>query len=380
MKPPIIFVIASVFLINIAFAATLPAILIEKVDPQPVEPGRDFTIDTTLFNRQTSDTGNFKVELEYQFPFILKSSTEDFSSVNVCGGCSKKNNYFLSIEPTAVSGTYPLFIKESTGDTVVRQKVDVKIQGRPNIIFSTVSALDNITPNSRFTVTLEVTNVGSGQARQIKLQPESANFNVLGGSLKIIDILNATRTKEISFDFVSSSTLEANSYSIPFRMIYLDEQGSTTNSSQNLGVRVVNKGDINIQTIKVVSNTGSPIISTGEPFTVIARLENVGFGDADSVSAEISCPFAPDKKAFIGQLQKDEDAPAVIEMTSSRSGSFTCNLLVSFKDDTGTYQLSDSFDVTIASPNYFETIAFLLIIAGILAWIFRKRLPFSKKK
>jgi len=52
MKPPIIFVIASVFLINIAFAATLPAILIEKVDPQPVEPGRDFTIDTTLFNRQ----------------------------------------------------------------------------------------------------------------------------------------------------------------------------------------------------------------------------------------------------------------------------------------------------------------------------------------
>ncbi len=375
-----VFAITFVFLFSTAFAATLPTILIEKVDPQPVEPGRDFTIDITLFNKETSDTGNFKSEIEHQFPFIFKSSTEDFSSVNVCGGCSKKNKYFLSIEPTAVSGTYPLFIKESTGDTVVRQRVDIKVQGRSNLIFSTNSVLDNLTPNAKFAAVLSVTNIGSGQARQIKLQPESANFNVLGGSVKAIDTINASESRDVTFEFVASSNLEANSYSIPFRIIYLDEQGSTVNSSQSLGVRIVNKGDINVQAVKVVANTGSPRISVGEPFTVVARLENSGYGDADAVSAEVECPFAPTKKAFVGQLKKDEDAPAVIEMSSSKAGTFTCNMLVFYKDDTGSYQFSDAFDVTVASPNYAGTIIFLLVILAVLALIFRKRIPFFKKK
>lgn len=375
------FLIVVLAIPGTAFAATLPTILVEKADPQPVEPGRDLTIDVTFFNRLTSDTGTFSVELEHGPQLVFKSSSEDLSRVSLCGGCSQKNKYFLSVEPTTVSGTYPVYIKAQTSDATVRQKVDVKVQGRPNLIFSAEpEGLNNITPNSQFVVSLEVTNIGSGQARQIKIQPESAAFSVLGGAVRTIDTLNATETGAIRFDFAASSSLAADSYSIPFRLVYLDEQGTLINSSQNLGVRVVNKGEVNIQTIKVVANTGSPVITVGQPFTVIARLENTGDGNADSVAAGLECPFAPAKKAFIGQLKKDEDAPAVFDVVSSRTGNHKCSLVISYKDDTGAYELADSFEVAVTPPNLAGAAVPVLAIAAVLAYVFRKRLPFFKKK
>lgn len=364
-----------------AFAATLPTILVEKVNPQPVEPGRDLTIDITLYNRLSSDTGDFSVVLESGYPFILKSSTSDLSRVNLCGSCSKKNTYFLSLDSGAVSGTYPVFVKAFADNAQIRERIDVKVQGKPSIIFSTsTEGLSNITPDSQFSVVLDITNVGSGRAGQIKIQPDSPSFVVIGGSIKTLDTLNPNETKQAAFDFVVASSLEATSYSIPVKISYLDEQGNTLNSTQNLGVKVVSKGNINIQTVKVASSTGAAAVSAGQPFTVIARLKNVGPGDADFISAEMKCPFA-EKKSFLGQLKKDEDAPVLFEMTSPSSGTFTCDINVFYKDDTGTHQLSDKFGVNVgAGSSPLGIILALLIIGGLV--FFRKRIlaPFQKGK
>ena len=131
--------------------------------------------------------------------------------------------------------------------------------------------------------------------------------------------------------------------------------------------------------MKVAANTGSSGITVGRPFTIIARLENVGYGDADAISADVNCPFSPAKKAFIGQLKKDEDAPAVFELTSQQSGSFKCDLIVNFKDDTGSRQITETFDVTVAGPDYSGLLTLLIIIAAI-AFIFRKRIQHLLKR
>src|SRR3989344_8693933 len=373
----LIFTFVFLFLISVTLA--YPSITVEKIDPQPVEPGRDVAIDITLNNRLTSSTGDFSVYLDAEFPIVLKTSSEDLSKVNLCADCKKRNTYFLSISPTAVSGTYPIYVKlSSPSESTARQKIDIRVQGKPNIIFSTDSTVNKITPNSQFPITLNIENVGSGQARQIQIKPESNTFIVLGGSVKTLDSVDPLQAKQITFDFVSSSDLVATSYSIPFKISYLDEQGNIINTSQNLGVKVVNKGEIDIQTIKIASNTGSPVVAAGEGFVIIARLENVGEGDADSINADITCPFnGGNKKAFLGQLKKDEDAPAVFNLVSSGSGEFICKLLVSYTDDLGNHQKEEDFSVSIASPNYMGLIIFLIIIA-ILAYVFRKRLPFGK--
>ena len=371
--------IVVILLHSVVFA--LPKIIVNKIDPQPVEPGKDLTIDVTIFNEESSGTGDFTVEMEHQFPFIFKSSTEDLSKINLCATCQKQNRYFLTVDANAVSGTYPVFVKEYTSNLETKKQVDIKIQGKPSIIFSTsVQGLDKIIPNSEFAVVIDVNNIGSGQARQIKIQPESSMFVVIGGSVKSLDNLNPRETKQVVFDFVSASDIDASSYSIPFKISYLDEQGASINASQNLGVKVVNKGEISIQTIKIAStSTGSVSIAASEPFTIIARLENVGEGNADSIVTDIICPFEGSKRAFMGQLKKDEDAPAVFNLITSKSGEFKCKILVSYEDDLGSHQKEEEFGVSIASPDYSGVVVFIIIIL-VLVFIFRKRISFFKKK
>ncbi|MBI4895401.1 MAG: hypothetical protein HY831_02810 [Candidatus Aenigmarchaeota archaeon] len=379
MKKIAIIFAALIIFSSLAFAASLPTILVDKVDPQPAEPGKDITIDITLFNKETRETGDFSVTFETSYPIILKSSTEDLTKVNLCGGCSKKNKYFLTIDSSAVSGTYPVYIKALSGGSEISQRVDITVKGIPNIIFSADSlGLNNITPNTQFFVDLNLTNIGSGSARQIKIQPESINFVTLGGSIQTIDTLGPSKSKIASFNFLPSSSLDANSYTIPIKISYLDDQGNSINTSQNLGVKVVNKGQLSIKTIKVVSDTGSTIISKDQPFTIIIRLENVGKGTANSITANLECPFTEKKKSFLGQLKKDEDAPVVFNIVSNKDGDFQCGLNVSYEDDTGSYQLTEKFDVNVQSPGYLGMIFVLLIIIPVALVIFRKRVPVLK--
>lgn len=232
--------------------------------------------------------------------------------------------------------------------------------------------LDEITPGSQFTVDMAVENVGTGQARQVKIYPQSSSFIVLGSSIKSIDTVAAKESKIISFDFVAATSIEANSYSIPFSISYLDEKGNAINESQSLGLKVVNKGSISVQAIKVASGTGSSAITAGEPFSIVVRLENVGEGDADFIAAELDCPFNGPKKAFLGQLKKDEDAPAVFDLTATDGGNFMCGLLVSYTDDTGLHQFSEKFDVSVSPANYLGSAAIVVVVI-VLAFVFRKR-------
>ncbi|MBI4019962.1 MAG: hypothetical protein HY367_01410 [Candidatus Aenigmarchaeota archaeon] len=359
----------------------LPTLVVDRIDPQPAEPGDDIVVAITLFNDLSSRTGEFSVGIDAQAPFILKSSEKVLESQRLCGGCRIKNTYFLSIESTAVSGTYPIYVVLTSGEAETTEQVDVKIQGKPNLIFSAdPDGLNAITPGSQFPVELGVVNIGSGQAKQIKIQPDSPDFIVIGSSVKTLGTLAAGETKKVAFDFVAATDLEANSYAVPLKFSYLDEQGNAVNTTLNLGLKVVNKGSINIQAIKIASASGSPVIAAGQPFTVVVRLENVGEGDADSVEAELSCPFNGPKKAFLGQLQKDEDAPAVFDLTSPEDGKFNCTLGVSYKDDTGAHRFTEEFEASIA-PADLSGILIPAVAIIVLLLAFRRRvLPFLGMK
>jgi hypothetical protein len=375
MKQEYCFAAFMILLSMPAFAATAaPTILVGNVTPQPVEPGRDVTIEITLFNRLTTPIENFNVALESTAPVRLKSASKA-PPPSLCEGCKDTLTYYISVDSTATSGTYPIYVTAAAGGTETKHKIDINVRGKPNLILSAdPDSLRNITPDSQFRIVLVLDNIGSGQARQIRLQTDSKNFNVLGGSTRTLDELDAGDSSPILFEFITASTLQADSYSVPFTIMYLDEQGNQINSTQNLGARVVNRADVNIQTIKVVSAAGSSSITAGEPFTAIARLENIGPGDADAISAELECPFMPGKKAFLGQLKKDEDAPVVFDITTTKTGSFSCSLSVFYKDDTGSKQFTEAFEVSIASPNYAGTLFMLLAILAALAFVFRKRL------
>lgn len=373
-------VLLFVFLVVLMpMASALPNIIIDKIEPQPVEPGTDISIDFRLDNKNSNEIRNLKTALLYGFPFIFKSSSNDLSDISLCKGCEKESTYFLLIDPTAVSGDYNITIKSSSEGSSVSKEIEIRVRGKPNLIFSAETKyLENIVPNSKFSAVLSLENIGSGKARQIEIKPDSSSFTALGSSIKTLSSVDVGEAKQVSFDFIASSSLKADSYAIPFKISYLDDRGNKLNNTHDLGVRVINKGEINIQTIKIASDSGSSSIASGSPFTIVARMENVGEGDADNINAVISCPFNGPKKAFIGQLKKDEDAPAVFNLVSTASGVFECDLNVFYEDDTGKHELKESFNFTISPPDYSGSVLILVIL--ILAALFAVRKRILKRK
>ncbi|MDI6721248.1 MAG: CARDB domain-containing protein, partial [Candidatus Aenigmarchaeota archaeon] len=349
MKKLIILLLLATFMANIAYASSkLPTVIVEKIDPQPVEPGSDLIVSIVMYNRLTTESGEFSVVVDaIPNQLVLKSSSEDLRNVNLCADCSKKNTFFLSVSPDAVSGTYTIYLRAYSNNVAERHRIDIRVRGKPSLVFSTASDLGSLTPNSRFSVMLDVKNIGSGYAKQIKIQPESDNFIVVGSPVQTIDSLGAGGTKQVNFTFVAAPSLEAGPYLIPFKLSYLDEQGGALNSSQNLGLNIINKGEISIQSIKTASSSGSSVITAGQPFTAVIRLENVGYGDANSVIANITCPFDGAKKSFLGQLRKEEDAPVVFDFVPQKPGNFICGLAVSYKDDTGSHEFTEKFDIIV---------------------------------
>ena len=79
-------------------------------------------------------------------------------------------------------------------------------------------------------------------------------------------------------------------------------------------MRVVKKAKIDIETVKITPTTeGALLPKPGDPFSLIVRLQNVGYGDADYTSLELQgCPLEGNNKAFVGNLKRFEDSPCGI--------------------------------------------------------------------
>ncbi len=272
------------------------------ITPQPVEPGSDLTLAAEFTNTADSFVNNSKVVFDMRYPFALKASSEDFEhGFQICGYCNRKNVYFISVDPKSASGVYPIFIRmSSTGEIYTQRNISVEVRGKPNLFFMAEKA-EQAVPGKQFSVALMLGNIGTGNAQQVKIELKSPDFIALGNSVQTLELLRSNSTQAVSFVIVPSESLKAGPYNIPFEITYRDDAGRAYNTVQQLGVRVVNEGKLDVQNIKASSSTGgSP--QANEPFTVIVRIENAGSGDADSIAVLLSCSFDSEQKAFLGSL------------------------------------------------------------------------------
>jgi hypothetical protein len=372
--------LAAIFLLtllssNAMAINSLPQVTVGEITPQPVEPGQDLTIKVRLFNSFTTPMDNVKLSFVLPNGFAFKSAQYDFESgITLCGLCSRENTYFFTIDASTVSGIYPLFFNAYNSNAEVAQQIDVEVNGEPNLVFTAdATGLDVLAPDMQFSVQLDIQNIGTGTAHEIKLISNSDDFISIGDSIKTINRIAAKRSEETIFDFVVNNDLEAGSYNIPIKITYKDDLGSEFNTTQNIGVSVVNKAELNVQNIKIAPDAGGSTLTTGVPFTAVIRIENVGYGKAEFITAEVSCPFDGGQKAFLGQLKRDEDAAAVFNMVSNQAGTFTCSLVVDYKDDFGDHQLTEQFVMNIAGQSIVGAVVIIVIII-IIGFIFRKRL------
>lgn len=362
----ILLMVVSVFLVSATtYDSNSPylKLLLEEVTPEPVEPGQDVTVKVRIINEGGETAEDVSVKLNTDYSFYLKTTSDDPEKIkNLCVGCSMDNTYYLIVDANAKSGIYPLTFEISYKNVIVKplETIDIKIVGKPDILLQTLNFETNVTSGEKFSLEIQVDNIGTGIARNIKVIPESENIMMLGSNVNLVNEILPENKKIIISEFIIKESLTPDTYKFPITLKYVDEQGNTYTESFHIGINVLNKADIAIQSIKI--NPTNPTLL--DQVHLEGILENTGKGEANKVIIEL---ITENKKyqAFVGQLKADDDAPFYFDMSPENVGINFVKLKISYYDDFGYHEIETALEKEVLRPkNNLITIIIILVVVG----------------
>lgn len=353
VKIPII-VAAFIFFITIPTDATELGIVLDKLSPQPVEPGQDFVLSVTLAN-EGSGVNGVTLKILPDSPIILKNENDRIIDVgNIINYGAVAETYLLHVDSRAVSGAYDIEFRtrwlSNDQQRETNRTFRIMVRGAPQLAISNVTINPElISPQDTFNLMFSVSNEGTGIARDVQVSTVTSGlpFVPVGADTKIIKKLDPNESERLSYRIQVKDKAEISSYSIPIKMDYKDENGINISSQGFTGIKVLGKAKLSIANIK--TEPQNPV--NGDLVTVTMRIENSGNGDAKSVKVSIDTPIKGTKTAFLGKIQPNDDAPAVFTLYTTESGDIPFSAVIEFEDDLGMHASTSELNLHVHNTN-----------------------------
>lgn len=368
-----------------------------EITPNPARPGEDLLIKINVENTGDDPAKNVIIGIEEISPFIFKYSTsevygsgtntERYFRIDQIRQRSKVElNFHFKVDPKALSGVYQLefTIKDNSGTSFSR-RIPIRVEGNPDLVLIGTEILpvnvDNssygaIIPGQEFYLRTAVKNAGNGNAKNVRVMldlNESSPLIPLEDNVRFVENLSAGSSENISFKLLLGSNADVQPYKIPLRITATnDTETFKIDKTQEIGINVRNKAKLDIASLKF--DPEMPV--KGQQVSMTVRLENVGEGEARSVEARLEgLEGSGSTGAFLGRLDKDDDAPAVFTFIPEKTGDQTATLLVEYEDDFGEHQLSEdlTFNVKSQEGNILPIVlAAVLILAAAVFYMKKK--------
>lgn len=356
-------------------------IVLEKLSPQPVEPGQDLTLSVMLVNENV-DANGVRLLIFPDSPIILKNENDRIiNEGNIIKYGAVVETYLLHIDPRAVSGIYEVkFEAHWTSNDQQRETektFNVLVRGVPQLAISNISINPElISPQDTFNITFSVSNEGTGIAREVEISAATGSlpFVPIGADTKIIKNLDPGESVQLNYRLLVKDKTLISSYSIPIKMEYKDENVKNTSSASFVGVKVLGDAELTIGNIKTEPQNPA----RGDLVTITMRLENSGNGDAKSVKVSLDIPFEGTKIAFLGKIKPDDDAPGVFTLYASQSGDIPYNASIEFEDDLGRHTVKEALTLNVRNTNTNEILIPVIIVVSVAGAIVFYR--FRRKK
>ncbi len=170
-KSIIIAILAFAFIITPANAEL--EIVLDKLSPQPVEPGQDLVLSISLIN-EFSEIDNVKLTILPDSPIILKNENDRIINIGkmIKFGAAVET-YSLHIDQLAVSGAYEVEFQvrwlSNDQQRETNKTFNVIVRGVPQLAISDVTIEPGtITPGDNFNLNFSVSNNGTGIASAIR--------------------------------------------------------------------------------------------------------------------------------------------------------------------------------------------------------------------
>ncbi|MDY0386115.1 MAG: S-layer protein [Methanolobus sp.] len=345
-----------------------------EVTPQPAEPGNDVTLKIRVSNQGVESIEDFSLKIDVQYPFYLKSESKNFENKRILNvGSSVDNTYYLTVDPNATSGIYPVKFDVHVNNVILNpsdNNVYIQIIGKPDLTVK-ADTIGEISPGDTFPLQLSVSNIGTGMANNIKISSESENILMLGSNVELINRIMPAETSQVKFDLIVRNDLKPDAYQFPVKLQYIDEMGDNYTLTYNVGLDILNSAELGIQSIKITPTQ----VTSLDLVHIVGIIENTGNGDAKQVIVNLVTEEG-EYRSFIGQLKTDDDAPFYFDIKPGSAGEKNFNLSISYTDDFGSHEIEQTIPLQVSRPktNVLMAIALIVIIALPVAYfIIRKR-------
>ncbi len=376
-------IIAAAFVIVFIIApasATELGIVVDKLSPQPVEPGQDFVLSITLAN-EGSGVNGVTLKILPDSPIILKNENDRIIDVgNIINYGAVVETYLLHANPRAASGAYDIEFRvrwlSNDQQRETNKTFKIMVRGIPQLAISNITINPElISPQDAFDLAFSVSNEGTGLAREIQISAATSGlpFVPVGSDTKIIKKLDPGESGRLSYRIQVKDRAEISSYSIPIKMDYKDENGKNFSSQGFIGIKVLGKAKLSIANIK--TDPQNPI--NGDLVSVTMRIENSGNGDAKSVKVSVDAPIKGTKTAFLGKIKPNDDAPGVFSLYTTESGNIPYSAAIEFEDDLGMHTTTSALNLYVHNTNKNSIAApisvAVLVIGASLFYLYRRK-------
>lgn len=344
-----------------------------EVTPLPAEPGNDVTLKIRVTNEGVQKIEDFSVKINVTYPFHLKSESKNFENKRTLSvGSYVDNIYYLTVDADAISGLYPVEFDIYVNDVILNpsdNNIYIQVVGKPDLTIK-ADAIDNIAPGDTFPLKISVNNIGTGLAKNVKVISESESILILGSNIALIEKIMPAETSQIESSFIAKNDMHPDAHQFPITLKYIDELGANHTSTYNIGINILNRADIGIQSIKVNPTQ----VTSLDEVHITGIIENTGNGAAEQVVVELKNEDTS-YKSFIGQLRNDDDSPFYFDIDPGSAGKKDLNITIYYNDDFGSHNIQQSIPMEVERPktNIILVIALLIVIAIPVAYLVYKR-------
>ncbi len=296
-----------------------PKILVEGVTTTPavITPGMPFSLTLVLVNRGNRTAINVMTHADPATAIPAEGgsivSTDELRIDNVVTVTLP-----LLLKPAKEGGRQGLTVMLEYSDysgggysdqQTVGIDIDTSLANRPQLLIDAYHTDPvGISPGDSFTLTLELANVGGGDAQRITLalggeQGENlgAFVPVEGSNVSFVSAVGAGETERITVRLMVAGNAETRAHNLPIALAYDTGTGTREKDTQRVSLMVFRRPQFKVSFYRPVGGTAM----TGQPFALPIEVVNSGTARFNIPTLEVTgegLEFMGESSTFVGNL------------------------------------------------------------------------------
>jgi CARDB. len=357
---------ALLLLAPVAAATPEPRVNVESIEPSSVAPGNSFEVDLVVANDGDSAASFGPVSVETVEGVQYRGTTSTLDGSFTLGDSSQQiGTLYMSTSDSLSSGSYPVEIEVPVDGASYFETATINVDGSASLVSSFSSAEIEQGRSGEVSVTVENSGTDAASAPSLSFSSDEVFFSPSSVSLREIPAgESVTRT----FNVTPDESLSSGTRQVTGTVEYLEDSEAETAEVQGT-VTVLDRAEMALDSLDLEN----PVV--GQESELSVELENLGPGEAESITIEVSCDGADvgSSRTFVGQVDADESVPAVFPVTPT-SEDVSCTASVSYVDsEERSLSQSAGFSASTPPPVPPAAVAVVVVLVLVGAGVWYRR-------